>query len=90
MISHTEDRPTNHAGERCAFDPANVECEGERLVAEDLGTFDRCGGGGVREGVRGCSDETRAVKIKGLRGAVGGPGVEKDVQVRMEVDVGML
>ena len=30
------------------------------------------------------------VKVEGLRGVVGGRGVEEDIQVRIEVDVGAL
>ena len=90
MVPHAQDRLADHSGEDGAFDPADVEGESQGLVAEDLGAFDGCAGGGVGEGVGGGGDEARAVEREGLSGSVGGPGVEEDVQVRVEVDVGEL
>ena len=90
MVPHAEDGLADHAGKHGAFDPADVEGEGEGLVAEDLGAFDGRVGGGVGEGVGCRGEEAGAVEGEGLKGGVRGPGVEEDVQVRVEVNVGVL
>jgi hypothetical protein len=90
VIPHAEHWFADHARQDGAFDPADIEGEGEGLVAEDLWAFNWCVGGSVGEGVGGCRDEAGAVEVEGLRRVVGGPGVEEDVQVRVEVDVGEL
>lgn len=90
MISHAQHWSTGHAGQDGAFDPADVEGEGEGFIAEDFSAFDGCAGGGIGDGVGSRSDEAGAVEDEAFGMMVGGPGVEEDVQVGVEVDVGEL